>query len=156
MPKLKRSTLISLGATFCFVMAVLWFFNRPVDPLVKDDASAKSAGFSSGKIFTSGLRLTKKVRETKSLSNNDFGVLRKLVQDEGESGQLLALTIILPLHEADQMRRALEACREAVLNEKIDIMPSRVLSSYRNRDRRVFDEFAKRNPSAIKIVEAEK
>ncbi|MEQ1821748.1 MAG: hypothetical protein ABL949_04510 [Fimbriimonadaceae bacterium] len=143
----------ALALTIGVLGALIWHFNKPVDPLQKSDSVAKSAGFSSGEIYSGGLRLSRKVRREKVLSASDFAELRKLVLDEGESGQLLALTVILPLDKPDQIRQALIACHEALLNEANNPIAKNVLTSFRNRDHSSVNEFISRNPKAKIILE---
>lgn len=153
---MKPATIVILGVTIGILTGVIWFFNRPVDPFDKSDGTAKKVGFSSGTRYSTALRLSDKVRKEGFLSEADFQALRTVVIEEGDSGQLLALSIILPLKDAEQMRRALDVCKEAILNPNIDVMPERVLSSYHNRNPAVVDEFIGRNPAASKIVEPDK
>lgn len=150
---MKLTTAVLIAITLGVATGVAWFFNRPVDPYRKTDEVAKRAGFSSGSRYGESLRLSDKVRKEGGLSEDDFSFLRQIVMSEGESGQLLALSIILPLQDPNQMRKALMACKEAVLNPSINIMPQRVLTSYRNRHPSVVEEFVSEHPEAARILE---
>ncbi|MCB8932939.1 MAG: hypothetical protein M9921_07785 [Fimbriimonadaceae bacterium] len=153
---MKLSTIILAATTVGMVGAVIWYFNKPVDPFRKSDEVARNAGFSSGDRYSEGLKLSAKARKKEALTASDFAFLREMVLNEGDSGQLMALTIILPLEQPDQMQQGLDACREAVTNEKIPVMPERVLSSFRSRNKAVVDEFVARYPDAQAVLDKDR
>ncbi len=113
-------------------------------PAERDSKLAKKVGFSSAQSYRNGLDLVEKSSKSKHLS--DLEGFKHLAQQEGDSGQLMALAVMLPLRDAEEQRRCLDLAEAALTNPVNKVMAIRVLSTYKNTNPSVVESFLTRHP----------
>lgn len=146
---MTRGTQIVIAAVLLGACAAgLWVAFRPSATTAATPEAAKRAGFSSPESYARSLALIDEMSKSGRLSSASMEHYRRMATSEGENGELLSLTIMLPAKERDQRKEFLRIATKALLNPEYQPLPSRVLSSYRTDTPDLVDEFIARHPEA--------